>query len=299
MYANFTQETCTGTGDILTLTGADTGNIPFSASFADGDLVAYVVEDSAGTIKVTGVGTYNTGNTITRNDSWNYNGAVVDKNPASNILLSDGDHTIRSDVDQSYVFGEGDWDGRASIKPTGDVGFVSMAESTANFTVVANRVYFLKLYVPNAMYLTKLGSHQIAAASGTKFRVGVYSIKYDPVTQCPLPDILLAESGDIDASTTGFNRYNTLTPAIKLSKGNYLIAFVFDGAPTVQGGNVARGSSQHRLAINSPSASAVTAYILDVASGWSALPNMEGTSFNDLDGTEGFSFPFPASQFRV
>ena len=58
MFSNFTEETCTGIGDTLELAGATAGHIPFSASFADGDLVSYVVEDSGGSIKVAGIGTY-------------------------------------------------------------------------------------------------------------------------------------------------------------------------------------------------------------------------------------------------
>ena len=65
MFANFTEETCTGTGDVLTLAGATSGNIPFSASFSDGDLVSYSVIDADGITKVAGLGTYSAG-TITR-----------------------------------------------------------------------------------------------------------------------------------------------------------------------------------------------------------------------------------------
>lgn len=99
MYANFTEETCTGTGATLTCTGATAGSIAFSKSFADGDPVSYSLEDSAGVIKVSGIGTYNsTGDTITRDDDWNWNGTVIDNNPSTNITLSGGTHTIRCDV---------------------------------------------------------------------------------------------------------------------------------------------------------------------------------------------------------
>ena len=99
MFSNFTEETCTGIGDTLELAGATAGHIPFSASFADGDLVSYVVEDSGGSIKVAGIGTYVAAtDDITRNDTWNYNGTVVDKNPSTNITLSGGTHTIRCDM---------------------------------------------------------------------------------------------------------------------------------------------------------------------------------------------------------
>lgn len=99
MLANFTEETCTGTAATLTLAGATTDSIAFSKSFADGEPVSYSLEDSAGVIKVSGIGTYNSaGNTITRNDDWNWNGTVIDNNPSTNITLSGGTHTIRCDV---------------------------------------------------------------------------------------------------------------------------------------------------------------------------------------------------------
>lgn len=51
--SNFTEETCTGTGDTLELSGATTGKIPFSASYSDGDLVPYALEDSDGIDNIT------------------------------------------------------------------------------------------------------------------------------------------------------------------------------------------------------------------------------------------------------
>jgi len=96
MNSNFTEETCTGTGDVLTLAGATSGSIAFADSFADGDLVKYSLEDALGAIRVAGRGVFNTAaNTITRVDSWNYNGTAVDSAPSSNIALNAGAHTIR------------------------------------------------------------------------------------------------------------------------------------------------------------------------------------------------------------
>jgi len=96
MFANFTEETAIDSGGVLTLAGITTGMIPFSASFTDDDLVAYVAEDA--TQKVAGIGTYNSAaDTITRNDTWNYNGTVVDKNPSANIALS-GTVTVRCEA---------------------------------------------------------------------------------------------------------------------------------------------------------------------------------------------------------
>lgn len=104
MFANFTEETCTGTTGNLALAGATTGKIPFSESFSDGDAVAYTVEDSGGVIKASGVGTYTaSGNVITRtaSDTWSYDTADtpdVTKNRTTNKTLSAGTHTVRCDA---------------------------------------------------------------------------------------------------------------------------------------------------------------------------------------------------------
>lgn len=95
MFANFTEEACTGTGDVLTLAGATNGNLPFSASFNDGDSVACAVRDADGVTKVAGIYTFNAAdNTITRADAWSWDGTSVDKQPVANIALSGGVHTI-------------------------------------------------------------------------------------------------------------------------------------------------------------------------------------------------------------
>ena len=95
MFANFTEETCTGTGDVLTLAGATNGNLPFSASFNDGDSVACAVRDANGVTKVAGIYTFNAAaNTFARADAWSWDGTSVDKQPVANIALSGGVHTI-------------------------------------------------------------------------------------------------------------------------------------------------------------------------------------------------------------
>jgi len=95
MIKNFVEETCTGTGNTLTLLGSTVNNLGFSSSFNDGDSVDYSVLDSGGIIKCTGKGIFNkVANTFTRNDSWNYDGAIVNINPTTNITLSGGTHRI-------------------------------------------------------------------------------------------------------------------------------------------------------------------------------------------------------------
>lgn len=128
MFANFTEETCTGTGATLVLAGATTGNIPFNKSFADGDPVAYVLEDSGGIIYVAGVGTYVAAtDDITRADTWNWNGSVIDESPGTNITLGGGTHVVRCGPIDNQLIGlipsnpeilGGDADGTLSISPS-------------------------------------------------------------------------------------------------------------------------------------------------------------------------------------
>jgi len=95
MYANFIAESCTGTTGDLTLTGAKFNHIALSEAFADTDSVSYVVEDANGVDKCGGVGTYNSAGTITRNDSWTWNGTSYNDSPGGNLTLSAGAHTVR------------------------------------------------------------------------------------------------------------------------------------------------------------------------------------------------------------
>lgn len=109
MLANFTEETCTGTGTTLALAGATSGMIPFAQAFSDGDVVAYVVEDSGGVIKVAGVGLYNSGaDSITRTDEWSYDTADtpdITENRTTNKTLSGGTHTVRCAVTDNLLHG--------------------------------------------------------------------------------------------------------------------------------------------------------------------------------------------------
>jgi len=201
MFANFTSETCTGTGLTLTLAGATTGQIPFAASYADGAPVAYVVEDSGGVIKVAGIGTYNaTPNTITRNDTWNWNGTVVDKNPATNITLSGGTHTVRCDIIGSNIpvvkntFFTGLNAQYHYIKRDGDFGSDGGNTRTLDTTKIDHVVFV----VPENTTIDAVEFKVTTAIASSLTRVGLSSIGADGNV-----DALLAQSVNIDTSTTG------------------------------------------------------------------------------------------------
>tara|TARA_R110000796_G_scaffold29892_1_gene80274 strand:+ start:1 stop:846 length:846 start_codon:yes stop_codon:yes gene_type:complete len=217
MYANFTEETCTGTGDILTLSGLTTGNLTFSTSFADGDLVSYVVEDSGGSIKVAGVGTYNTANTITRNDSWNYNGTVVDKNPSTNIVLSAGTHTVRCDAVAANLR-------NMSVIKSAIGNYIPSAHHVASadatgFSLLPNILYCSPFLLRDATEVSALGTY-IAGVAGANVIFGIASADNNGQ-----PDLLIAETATIPI-TTGNTFTGSITPIILNAGWHYLLAVV-------------------------------------------------------------------------
>lgn len=225
MHANFTEETCTGDGDTLELAGATTGSIPFSASYEDGDPVAYVLEDSGGTIKVSGVGTYvSATDDITRNDTWNWNGTVIDNNPSSNITLSGGTHTIRCSTDAANVFSGGlypDLPGNNYRVPDN----VSDMDATDTIST-ANRMYFQDaVFFGRTVINSRIYSITTEDASCTHFRLGIYA--QNPTTG--RPGKLLDDSGDLSANvaTTGTKTYTLSTP-LALNPGRYFFSVVTD-----------------------------------------------------------------------
>jgi hypothetical protein len=265
MFANFTEETCTGTGDTLALAGAVTGAIPFSASFADGDLVAYVVEDSGGSIKVAGVGTYvSATDDIIRNDTWNYNGTVVDKNPSTNITLSGGTHTIRCDAVARGLSITPNQPAKWYMNANGYDSADNWDGSTSTSQVsVANTCIYGGIRLNRARVISSLTVNVISGDAGaTLSKAGFYSVGLDSK-----PDKLLA-SVSIDVTTTGITSASLVSP-ILLPAGDYYTAFVTDGTPTMRtflGGALSATSYANTLLIPRNYAPGET------LSGWTDLP---------------------------
>jgi len=154
------------------------------------------VEDSGGVIKVAGIGTYNsTGNTITRNDTWNYNGTVVDKNPATNITLSGGTHTVRCDATAATI----------SMTPKDN-----KTSTTANYNGIINSsagVGKTSLHADTQYaYVFQLMDNVFASTLqlnvNTLDAAGLASVG---LTKCidGIPDTSYIASGSVDITTTG------------------------------------------------------------------------------------------------
>jgi hypothetical protein len=224
MYANFTEETCTGTGATLALAGITTGNLSFSTSFADGDRVAYVVEDSGGSIKVAGYGIYvSATDDITRNDTWNYNGTVVDNNPSTNITLSAGTHTVRCDVIGARLDSTNITINALESFTTSTPDNIGIQDNQNSVT--ANRLCLVAGVFNSPRLITSFSLDlRIADGAATNTRQGIYSADIDG-----RPDALLADSGNIDVSTTGDKFTNLATPLF-LPAGIYYFGIVSDSA---------------------------------------------------------------------
>ncbi len=267
MFANFTEETATDSAGVLTLAGATTGMIPFSASFVDGDLVSYAAEDARGN-KIAGIGTYNaTNNTIMRGDTWNYNGSSVDKNPAANIALS-GTVTVRCDVTQHVLFQTPQQTQSKEAPPIIMSGHRLSGWGAAQLTIVANRQYSLpfKLEIPafiNAFYLR---IYNATSFSSIKIRAGI------AVFTKGIPSSYIAEGEvTISSSPTVIISADIPIPRTPLLPGWYLVNFICDQAvkmeaiPGGEHGWTPYGDTQGSRVSPEPYR------FLDVTPGWAAL----------------------------
>lgn len=219
MFSNFTEETCTGTAEVLTLLGSTSGNIPFSASFEDGEKVAYSLEDSAGSIKISGIGTYSAG-TITRKDLWNYNGTVVDKTPTANIVLSGGTHTIRCAASDASLHVPKNYNNPTSFG-LGVIGdnFRGMSQNNSNSTITPNKLLAVTHVFNKAINIKKISCQvQTAGAAGEIIKLGIW----ENLTTRKLGKALF-ESGPILVDSTG---YKSVALDLKLPPGLYEVGII-------------------------------------------------------------------------
>ena len=275
MLANFTEETCTGTGNTLALTGATTNRIPFGSAnggkFNNGDTVAYVVEDSGGTIKVAGIGTYvSATDDITRNDTWNWNGTVIDDNPATNITLSGGTHTIRCSLVTNTI--------RPPIaRPTGNVVICGEGDTRTTFIGFTADIFYAAAFeLKGTITITKLNMAVDALIAASSARLGLYTVGIDGK-----PNKLIVESGIIDTSTTGSKQ--ATVAAVTLPPGIYYAAMVGNAAIDIgainiagQSGNILGGLTDNPRTYN----------LMSGAFTFGALPaTAPAVTFNTLNAT--------------
>lgn len=235
MFANFTEETCTGTGATLTLTGATTDNIAFSKTFLDGDVVFYTLRDSGGIIKIAGSGTYvSSSNSITRDDTWNWNGTIIDDNPSANIALSAGTHTITCTTTVATTYSR---NRLSALSPTAATGQHYVGTSCSSITVtqamLADTLYVFPLHAKNKCEFKNLVINISATGTATLARVGLYhSTSGGDIGK-------IITQAEFDASTTG-GKSSAITQTV--NPGDYWVALLANGTFSTLRTTAANGS---------------------------------------------------------
>lgn len=239
MFANRVEETCTGTGDTLSLTGATSGHRTFAQNFSDGDFVSYFLVDSGGTIEVGGIGTFNTGspNTITRRDLYHWNGTVVAQKPATNPTLSGGTHTIRCELIAEAIGCVNSSGQLANIRSsTGLVIDSNAFYSTTTRSGFANRVYFTPFTLDAPELFSGMAIEVIATDAAATMGLALYHfISGDDTAQlieaCPN---FTPSTAQLEVCNFSANRF--------LRPGRYLLAQGQNtSVPSVSGYNATNG----------------------------------------------------------
>jgi hypothetical protein len=242
MFLNITGETCTGTGDLLTLTGALAGHNAFGKTGNGVDGAAYYckVNDSNSTTFAAGIYTFDkTANTLTRKDSWNSTSSTVDRNPASNIALSAGTHTvICTPAPSSLLANNTAYDANLmnKIYRAGD----NIIDLEATAATTADRLEWYEVFLFSTTKITEIGLIIASGEVASNTRVGIYKGAGDDGN---VGDLIL-DAGLIDTSATGVSLVTLPTPLL-LPPGKYFFAVVSDAAITFRAiDNAARvGSS--------------------------------------------------------
>lgn len=276
MFANFTEETCTGTGNTLELIDATTGNIKFNKKFADGDLVDYVLEDSSGVIKVGGVGVYvSATDDITRNDTWNWGGTTYDDNPSTNIVLSGGIHTVRCGIIDKNITGIG-LVGERTLTTTGTSHAFQSGRPGNNQLLVADRLTMSAFFLSVAGVYEGVDFDVNTAVAASVARCGVYSVNLDGTV-----GKLLFETANISTATSGLKSPVTASP-VYLPVGWYVVGIVSDEAITI---DTATGVGGHHTPFGTGwvwQSYAVDQAYENLGPGWSALPDPVSETYQAL-----------------
>jgi hypothetical protein len=101
-----------------------------------------------------------------------------------------------------------------------------VCDSVSTFAVTANGDYYSPIHVATPIMVDQLQA-EVTVALGTNFRIGLYAADtgWQPV------GAPLADSGNLDASTTGVRTYTPSSPLL-LNRGRYVTVLNADNGPT-------------------------------------------------------------------
>lgn len=204
-------ETCTGTADTLTLTGAFTlesglDTIEFAEAYADGAVLPLMLLASDGVTRISGQFVFNSSaGTLTRNDLLNWNGTTRNEALGTNITLPAGTHQVLVGVDEYSVGGVNPY---SAVSRGGNTfqapDNVLRSDGNQDFGVTG------AIYLANAFYASPVLFNQLAiyittaGAAASTVEAGFYRYRDRTIFQddCGDPGQLIA-SAEFDATITG------------------------------------------------------------------------------------------------
>lgn len=275
MIANGVRETTTTSGTGTVTLSAVTGFARFSDAYVAGDVVSYAIKD--GNNWEWGIGTIGAGNTLARTRIvCTYSGGGYSAYPAAGLTLSGSAAEVMSVQNNMSM---------PLLAPQvpadfGGCNLVGQGVFAGSKGLTANRIFAQAILCPGAKFSgAKVQINTAVAAS--KCRVGLYQMMADLT---PAGAALIAETGDIDTSTTGY-KSSSFSAAITLQPGWYFIAVMSDAAIGIR-----QPSSNMFLnfgAVSNFDFGTASYTLVDYAgsAGWTALPNPFPTA--SPNGTQG------------
>lgn len=266
MLANGVKETTTTTGTGAVTLSAVTGYPRFADSFSANDLVYYAIQ--SGNNWEWGIGTIGAGNTLARTVvRATYNSGVYSESSPSPITLAGVSSVF---VARDAGCGIPDMPAVAStLHASGHA--VSVANTT--LAAVADRLYAVPFLLTHNRPIAQLCVSISTAAAAKKIRLGMYSIGANG-----LPDKLIAQTADIDASSTGLK--SSSISAGRVKPGWYYMSLISDGTPTVRAKSEFAGNPLGNMG-SAFSYMAVHRFA-PITAGWSTLPATYPTAGADV-----------------
>jgi hypothetical protein len=229
MLANWVSETTStvvtsSVGAVISMGGASSADLmPFSAAFATGDMVQVMLKQGNNRQSIIGTLTSGTPWTLTVDNIFEkWDGGVHTLNPSTGISLT-GTATVEIDVSTQML--------QSTIKPQGaangywqipqNIGMYTYAgKPGGEYTNGTNKILFLSVIFSSPQIINKMGVLiTTAGAAGALTRLAIYA----PDKSTKLPSTLIADSGSIVATATGFSG-NTLPSPIVVPPGQYYLA---------------------------------------------------------------------------
>lgn len=226
MLANWVSETTatTGTGTISLGGAASADVLPVSAQFSSGDYVSYTIKDNNN--REAGVGIVTSGSpwTLARNIVHEkLEGGVHSIAPSVGLDLSGNAVVSLNIFSQSEGLYLSDWGNPVTGYGHHLVGINLGGSTNDYYEQTPNLLRLVTHLCPRPFLLSKLTMEVTTSASGAQAKIGIWK----SVSENSAGDVI-AESGLLDCSTTGYKSYS-FTP-ILMPAGLYCVGCVSNNA---------------------------------------------------------------------